>query len=100
MGNSLTAEEVLDKLGLEKQSIARNVLGASLLIAGGALAGAAAALLFAPRAGRDLRADIAHKFQSMRKNGRKGSQQESGYEGMGAESSGESSRSGATFDTR
>jgi len=63
---SLSKNDILAALGLETKRSTTNVVASSLAVLGiGLVVGAAAALMFAPKSGRDLREDVEARLRSL-----------------------------------
>ena len=69
---SLNKEDILGALGLESKRSSTNVIASSLgVFSIGLVVGAAAALMFAPKAGRELRDDVGTRLRSFGKDSAK-----------------------------
>ena len=67
LGSNISKENILESLGLQEKREPTDYLLPALGIFGAGLAvGAVLGLLFAPKAGRDLRADVRHRIDEAR----------------------------------
>jgi hypothetical protein len=64
----LSKEDLLDYLGLESRKNASDLMSVGLgAFSAGILLGIGLGIIFAPKAGVEMRADLAHKFASKKK---------------------------------
>lgn len=63
----MNRDEILGALGLASKASTTRWMASNLAVFGvGLLVGASAALLFAPKPGRDLREDVSNKFRNIK----------------------------------
>lgn len=78
----LDKEDILSALGLAKnRTVAEKLWGGLGIFAGGLLVGAAAALLFAPKSGQELRDDVSERVRKARHVGGEGTEERASADG-------------------